>query len=127
MYCRGVQGRHRALCLAETINGRYKAESIRRHASCKTRETVELDTLEWLSPGLGTTACHRLRPPARTARPYTASRIRANRIPPLLRRARGTGRSDAARRQRVCRTLRPHGGGYFPPRVSLRTAPDCVR
>ena len=33
--------------LAETINGLYKAELIRRRAPCKTKEAVELATLEW--------------------------------------------------------------------------------
>ena len=35
--------------LAETINGLYKAELIHRRAPWKTREAVELATLEWLS------------------------------------------------------------------------------
>jgi len=35
--------------LAETINGRYKAELIHRRAPWKTREAVELATLEWVS------------------------------------------------------------------------------
>jgi putative transposase len=35
--------------LAETINGLYKAELIRRRAPWKTREAVELATLEWVS------------------------------------------------------------------------------
>lgn len=35
--------------LAETINGLYKAELIHRRAPWKTRETVELATLEWVS------------------------------------------------------------------------------
>jgi transposase InsO family protein len=34
---------------AETINGLYKAERIHRRAPRKTREAVELATLEWLS------------------------------------------------------------------------------
>ena len=35
--------------LAETINGLYKAEIIHRRGPWKTRESVELATLEWVS------------------------------------------------------------------------------
>ena len=35
--------------LAETINGLYKAEIIHRRGPWKTREAVELTTLEWVS------------------------------------------------------------------------------
>lgn len=35
--------------LAETINGLYKTELIHRRAPWKTREAVELATLEWTS------------------------------------------------------------------------------
>ncbi len=35
--------------LAETINGLYKAELIHRRGPWKTRESVELATLEWVS------------------------------------------------------------------------------
>ena len=35
--------------LAETINGLYKAEIIHRHGPWKTREAVELATLEWVA------------------------------------------------------------------------------
>jgi transposase InsO family protein len=42
--------------LAESINGLYKAELIHRRAPWKTREAVELATLEWV-PGSTTTAC----------------------------------------------------------------------
>ena len=35
--------------LAETINGLYKAELIHRRAPWKTKESVELATLEWVS------------------------------------------------------------------------------
>lgn len=35
--------------LAETINGLYKAELIHRRGPWKTREAVELATLEWVS------------------------------------------------------------------------------
>ncbi|GJH21777.1 hypothetical protein CBA19CS22_34565 [Caballeronia novacaledonica] len=35
--------------LAETINGLYKAELIHRRAPWKTRESVELATLEWVA------------------------------------------------------------------------------
>ena len=35
--------------LAETINGLYKAETIHRRRPWKTREAVELATLEWVS------------------------------------------------------------------------------
>jgi putative transposase len=34
--------------LAETINGLYKTELIHRRAPWKTRESVELATLEWV-------------------------------------------------------------------------------
>ena len=34
---------------AETINGLYKAEIIHRRGPWKTREAVELATLEWVS------------------------------------------------------------------------------
>jgi transposase InsO family protein len=39
----------RSNALAETINGLYKAELIHRRAPWKTREEVELATLEWVS------------------------------------------------------------------------------
>jgi len=35
--------------LAETINGLYKAELIHRRGPWRTRESVELATLEWVS------------------------------------------------------------------------------
>jgi transposase InsO family protein len=35
--------------LAETLNGLYKAEVIHRRGPWKTREAVELATLEWVS------------------------------------------------------------------------------
>lgn len=35
--------------LAETINGLYKAELIHRRGAWKSREAVELATLEWVS------------------------------------------------------------------------------
>lgn len=35
--------------MAETINGLYKAEMIHRRAPWKTKEAVELATLEWVS------------------------------------------------------------------------------
>jgi putative transposase len=35
--------------LAETINGLYKAELIHRRAPWKTKESLELPTLEWVS------------------------------------------------------------------------------
>lgn len=35
--------------LAETINGLYKAEVIHRRAPWKTKESVELATLEWVA------------------------------------------------------------------------------
>ncbi len=35
--------------LAETINGLYKAELIKRRAPWKTKEAVELATLEWVA------------------------------------------------------------------------------
>lgn len=35
--------------LAETINGLYKTELIHRRATWKTRESVELATLEWVA------------------------------------------------------------------------------
>lgn len=39
----------RSNALAETINGLYKAEIIHRRGPWKTREAVELVTLEWVS------------------------------------------------------------------------------
>jgi len=45
--------------LAETINGLYKAEPIHRRAPWKTRQSLELATLEW-GPGLTINACIRL-------------------------------------------------------------------
>jgi len=47
--------------LAETINGLYKAEIIHRRGPWKTREAVELATLEWGCRGSTTIAC--LSPP----------------------------------------------------------------
>lgn len=35
--------------LAETINGLYKTELIRRRAPWETRESIELVTLEWVT------------------------------------------------------------------------------
>jgi len=35
--------------LAETVNGLYKTELIHRRAPCKSKEAVELATLEWAS------------------------------------------------------------------------------
>jgi len=35
--------------LAETINGLYKTELIRKRAPWKSREAVELATLEWVA------------------------------------------------------------------------------
>ena len=35
--------------LAETVNGLYKAELIHRRAPWKTKEAVELATLEWVA------------------------------------------------------------------------------
>ena len=35
--------------LAETINGLYKAELIHRRAPWRTKESVELATLQWVS------------------------------------------------------------------------------
>jgi transposase InsO family protein len=45
----GCKGESYDNALAKTINGRYKAELIHRRAPWKTRETVELATLEWVS------------------------------------------------------------------------------
>ena len=39
----------RSNALAETINGLYKAELIHRRAPWKTKEAVELATLEWVA------------------------------------------------------------------------------
>ena len=41
--------------LAETINGLYKAELIHRRTTWKTRESVELATLEWVGVWSGPT------------------------------------------------------------------------
>jgi transposase InsO family protein len=45
----GSKGDRYDNALAETINGLYKAELIHRRAPWKTREAVELATLEWVS------------------------------------------------------------------------------
>ena len=45
----GSTGDNHDDALAETINGLYKAEIIHRRGPCKTREAVELATLEWVS------------------------------------------------------------------------------
>lgn len=45
----GSKGESYDNALAETINGLYKAELIHRGAPWKTREAVELATLEWVS------------------------------------------------------------------------------
>jgi putative transposase len=45
----GSKGDSYDIALAETINGLYKAELIHRRAPWKTREAVELATLEWVS------------------------------------------------------------------------------
>jgi transposase InsO family protein len=44
-----VQLTARSNALAETINGLHKAEIIHRRGPWKTREAVELATLEWVS------------------------------------------------------------------------------
>lgn len=45
----GAKGDSYDKALAETINGLYKTELIHRRAPWKTREAVELATLEWVS------------------------------------------------------------------------------
>jgi transposase InsO family protein len=45
----GSKGDRYDNALAETINGRYKAELIHRRALWRTRDAVELATLEWVS------------------------------------------------------------------------------
>lgn len=45
----GSKGGTYANALAETFNGLYKTELIRRRAPCKTREAVELAILESFS------------------------------------------------------------------------------
>ncbi|CAH2812963.1 MAG: Mobile element protein, partial [Candidatus Burkholderia crenata] len=45
----GSRGDSYANAMAETINGLYKAELIHRRAPWKTRESVELATLEWVA------------------------------------------------------------------------------
>ena len=45
----GSEGDSYDNALAETINGLYKAELIHRRAPWKTREAVELATLEWVT------------------------------------------------------------------------------
>jgi len=45
----GSRGDRYDNALAETINGLYKAELIHRRAPWKTRESVELATLEWVA------------------------------------------------------------------------------
>jgi putative transposase len=55
--------------LAETINGLYKAEIIHRRGPWKTREAVELATLEWVSRGSTTSACWNPSATSRRPRP----------------------------------------------------------
>ena len=43
-----IGSRPLARALAETINGLYKTEVIRRRSSWKTMEEVELETLKWV-------------------------------------------------------------------------------
>jgi hypothetical protein len=43
-----IGSRPLAKALAETINGRYKTEVIRRRRSWKTKEQVALETLKWV-------------------------------------------------------------------------------
>ena len=45
----GTKGDSYDKALAETINGLYKAELIHRRAPWKTKESVELATLEWVA------------------------------------------------------------------------------
>ena len=45
----GSRGDHYDNALAETINGLYKAELIHRRAPWKSKESLELATLEWVS------------------------------------------------------------------------------
>jgi hypothetical protein len=45
----GHQGRQLRQTLAETINGLYKAEVIHRRGPWKTKQAVELATLEWVA------------------------------------------------------------------------------
>lgn len=45
----GSRGDSYDKALAETINGLYKAELIHRRAPWKSRESVELATLEWVA------------------------------------------------------------------------------
>jgi putative transposase len=45
----GIKGDSYDNALAETINGLYKAELIQRRAPWKSREAVELATLQWVS------------------------------------------------------------------------------
>ena len=45
----GTKGDSYDNALAETINGRCKTELIHRRASWKTKESLELATLEWVS------------------------------------------------------------------------------
>jgi len=45
----GSRGDSHDDALAETINGLYKAELIHRRAPWKTRESIELATLEWVA------------------------------------------------------------------------------
>lgn len=45
----GSRGDNYDNALAETINGLYKAELIHRRAPCKTKESLELAALEWVS------------------------------------------------------------------------------
>ncbi len=47
--CRPGKGDSCNNALADTINGLYKAELIHRRGPWKTRQAVELATLEWVS------------------------------------------------------------------------------
>ena len=67
--------------MAETINGLYKAEVIHRRASWKTKEAVELTTLEWV-------ACfnhHRLLEPIGDIPPVGAEAVYCRQLTPSRR------------------------------------------
>jgi hypothetical protein len=77
--------------LADWANGLYKAELIHRRAPWKTKEAVELATLEWVS-WLRTTACSN--PSARSHRPRQKQNTTGNAPVRLPRRPDSAGLRD---------------------------------
>lgn len=67
--------------LAETINGLYKAQLIHRRGPWKTREAVELATLEWVSWST-TGGCSNRSATSRRSRPRRTTGASAGRLHP---------------------------------------------